>query len=169
MKALLFIKLSHSVRLFFFKVIYSCGMENEKYLTEAFEFLALITPKKNIGIEKMTSLFGERRVLHYLSFKEEALSSGKLCEELDIKTSRMAAILKSLEKKEWILRSHPSFDKRITEVSLTEQGRESVKKDKEIVTSIVKKIHEEIGEEEMSKFKEIVKKICCLLEDFQTC
>jgi DNA-binding MarR family transcriptional regulator len=99
---------------------------------ELYRVLAdLLNRRKNI--EVINSIRGEYGVLNYLCAAQEGASAGDLCKKLHVVPGRMADILKSLEQKELIERTHDSADRRVVKAHITEKGREvSLEKRQEI-------------------------------------
>ena len=68
---------------------------------------------------------GEMAVLRLLEHQDEALTAGEISRLLSMTTSRIAAVLNSLEKKNMINRLSDPQDKRRVFVSLTQTGKET--------------------------------------------
>ena len=100
----------------------------------------LITRRKNIDV--INSIRGEYGVLNCLCDCNDGASAGELCKKLHVVPGRMADILKSLEQKQLIVRSHAADDRRVVKALITEKGRE---------VSIVKR--QEIREDYAGLFK----------------
>lgn len=65
---------------------------------------------------------GEMAVLLYLGQCEEGINAGTLAHDLHMTTSRIAAVLNSLEKKAYIARTSDPADRRRVMVCLTQEG-----------------------------------------------
>lgn len=102
---------------------------------------------------------GEIGVLGYLAFEKDEVTAGELSENLNVTTARIASILNSLEAKNYIKRKEDSKDKRKTLVVITENGRVLAKKAKKEVIEKIKKVINEVGEEDMKEYLRIVLKI----------
>lgn len=71
----------------------------------------------------LNSTRGETALLMTLFRKEVALSPGELADASHVSSARVANILRSLEEKGLVTRSHSDSDRRRVEVSLTDAGR----------------------------------------------
>ena len=69
------------------------------------------------------SIRGEMAVLRFLGQENRGMSAGAIAEELHMTTSRIAAVLNSLEKKDMITRESDPQDKRRVLVCLTDKGQ----------------------------------------------
>ena len=72
--------------------------------------------------EISAAMRGEMAVLRLLRRAEKPLPAGEISRALSMTTSRIAAVLGSLEKKEMILRQADKADKRRVLVTLTDKG-----------------------------------------------
>lgn len=97
---------------------------------------------------------GELSVLALLNENNNPMTSGQVALKLHIKTSRVAAILKVLEEKKLIQRTHPEKDMRITLISLTETGHRKCDEGINMLISKVTHAYEVLGEEKMNQFKD---------------
>lgn len=68
------------------------------------------------------SVRGEMAVLRLLGHNEAGMNAGALAHDLNMTTSRIAAVLNSLEKKELITRTSDAVDRRRVTVHLTAKG-----------------------------------------------
>lgn len=66
---------------------------------------------------------GEMAVLRFLGQENRGMRAGAIAEELHMTTSRIAAVLNSLEKKDMITRESDPQDKRRVLVCLTDKGQ----------------------------------------------
>lgn len=71
---------------------------------------------------------GEMALLGYLAFCRDGATAGELTAAFEIGTSRTAAILNTLEKKQFAKRIVDDNDRRKVLVYITEQGRQEIKK-----------------------------------------
>ena len=74
------------------------------------------------------TLHGEMAVLRLLAREEEGINAGMIADALHMTTSRIAAVLNALEKKDLITRCADPSDKRRVLVALTPLGRETCAK-----------------------------------------
>lgn len=78
---------------------------------------------KHIPPEPVSSTVrGEMSVLRLLSQENRGMNAGELAASLNMTTSRIAAVLNSLEKKDMILRQCDPDDRRRVQVRLTQKG-----------------------------------------------
>ena len=107
-------------------------------------------------IRDLTSLAsGEQAVLYYLAFQHDGASAGELTSAFDIRSSRTAAILNTLEKKARRLQNPQ--DKRQVLVYITEAGKQEVKGRYEDVISRMAEFLELLGPEDSEEFIRIVR------------
>ena len=70
---------------------------------------------------------GVGAVLCLLHESDETVTAGRVSEVLGVSTARVAVLLKKMAAKRLITKGHDPADARVTVVSLTEQGRESIR------------------------------------------
>ena len=75
------------------------------------------------------------------------VSASQLAQALGVNTSRIAALLRQLENKEYIQRSVNVLDRRKTMVTITDTGREYVQSYKEKAQGFCRRLLEQLGEE----------------------
>lgn len=102
---------------------------------------------------------GEKRILGYLTFWKDGVSSGELSERLFLSTPRVASALKSLSKKGFIERNKDENDKRIVIVSITEAGKSFVMEEHEEAITMLEKTLEKLGEKDAKEFVRILNRI----------
>ncbi|MGM9951281.1 MAG: MarR family winged helix-turn-helix transcriptional regulator [Lysinibacillus sp.] len=101
---------------------------------------------------------GEMGILIYLAFQKDGVPSGQLSEALHVSTGRVASALKSLEKKQLIMRRTDGADKRRVNVHLTDKGKESIlEKHAEAIEQMEKSLRK-LGKEDAKKFVELSKR-----------
>ena len=103
---------------------------------------------------------GEILVLNYLyeHEKTEELPT-QISNNLCLSTSRVAATLNSLEKKGFINRIMSTHDRRKIIVSITDSGKELVRKKREKIKAIFTEILEKMGEHDAREFIRILGKL----------
>lgn len=106
---------------------------------------------------------GEIGTLLYLKFEKNNVLAGDISKRLKLTTGRTAIILKNLEKKGYINKIKGLEDCRRTFVSITDLGKEFVKKDGEEVFKSIRNILVFLGEEDARHFVRINKN---LLENY---
>jgi MarR family transcriptional regulator, organic hydroperoxide resistance regulator len=102
---------------------------------------------------------GEKRILGYLTFWNNGVSSGELSERLFLSTPRVASALNSLSKKGFIERKRDENDKRIVIVTITETGKNFVMEEHEEAISMLEKTLQKLGEKDAKEFVRILKRI----------
>lgn len=102
---------------------------------------------------------GEKRILGYLTFWKDGVSSGELSERLFLSTPRVASALNSLSKKGFIERNKDENDKRIVIVTITETGRSFVMEEHEEAISMLEKTLQKLGEKDAKEFVRILNRI----------
>ena len=90
------------------------------------------------------------------------VSASQLSQALGVNTSRIAALLRQLENKEYIQRSVNVLDRRKTMVTITDTGREYVQAYKEKAQGFCRRLLEQLGEEDAETFVRITHKISLL-------
>lgn len=102
---------------------------------------------------------GEMGILIYLTFHTDGVTSGQLSESLHVSTGRIASALKSLEKKQLIVRRTGIPDKRIVNVHITDLGKQIIlKKHEEAIDEMAKSL-QKLGEEDARKYVELSKRL----------
>ena len=102
---------------------------------------------------------GEMAVLRFLGVSGGSLSAGAIASQLSMTTSRIAAVLNSLEKKEMILRSPDPCDKRRVLVTLTEKGEQYRLKRRNEAKTHLSYLLEQLGEEDAATFVRLVSRL----------
>jgi MarR family transcriptional regulator, organic hydroperoxide resistance regulator len=123
-------------------------------------FQDMIQTRKQAFHKKVDDLsLGERKILGYLTFGKNAVTSGVLSEHLHLSTPRVASALNSLSKKGYIERNKDHQDKRIVIVTITESGKNFVKEEHEEAMGILEEILQKLGEQDAKEFVRIIKRI----------
>lgn len=102
---------------------------------------------------------GEIGVLGYLTYIENDVSAGLLGNHLNVTSARIASILKSLEKKQYIIRQRCEDDKRKIKVSITDAGSEIVSNIAQELKKQITYVVNVIGEEDALTYLRITKRI----------
>jgi MarR family transcriptional regulator, organic hydroperoxide resistance regulator len=123
-------------------------------------FQNMIRTRKKSFYKKVDEVsHGERKILGYLTYGKNKVTSGELSEYLDLSTPRVASALNSLSKKGFIKRKKDEQDKRVVIVNITESGKSFVKEEHEEAMGALEKILEKLGEQDAREFVRITKKI----------
>ena len=101
---------------------------------------------------------GEMGILIYLTFQKDGVTSGQLSEALQVSTGRVASALKSLEKKQLIIRRTDGVDKRKVNVYITDKGKQNTLKKHEEAIEQMEKSLQKLGEEDAKIFIELSKR-----------
>ena len=126
---------------------------------ELFEFMVTIKsrpmppPPDLRGLSK-----GEMGILVYLMHVKDGVSAGELSKNLHLTTGRIAATLKTLEKKTFIERKADASDGRKVLVYITASGKKIIQsKKKEVLAHLAKNL-EKFSIEEAEQFVQLMKK-----------
>lgn len=123
-------------------------------------FLNMIKTPKLPFQKKVDDLTqGERRILGYLTFEKNGVTSGEISEKMYLSTPRVASALNSLSKKGFIERNKDANDKRIVIVTITDTGRSFVMEEHEQAMAIMEKTLRKLGEQDAQEFVRIIKRI----------
>lgn len=102
---------------------------------------------------------GEMAVLRLLEQEESIMTAGEISRTLGMTTSRIAAVLGSLEKKAMIIRRPDKQDKRRVLVTLTGSGSAFCRRRREDALQDMKALLEYLGEEDAAHFVRIMKRV----------
>ena len=109
--------------------------------------------------EISAAMRGEMAVLRLLTRKGAPMTAGEISRALGMTTSRIAAVLGSLEKKEMILRQADQADKRRVLVTLTRHGSACCQQRREEVLQHMTAMLAYLGEEDAGHFVRIMKRM----------
>ena len=104
-------------------------------------------------------LHGEMFILNFLMFQDRVVMPGEISAAMNASTARVAMALRSLEAKGYVERSVDQADRRKIRVSITPQGREFIKCDREEMHDRMVLILRELGEADAQEFIRIVGRI----------
>lgn len=102
---------------------------------------------------------GVGAVLCLLHESDETVTAGRISEVLKISTARVAVLLKKMEAKGLIAKGHDPADARVTVVSLTEQGRGTIREIEDELYRQTGLVIDKIGEERVLEFIAIAQEI----------
>lgn len=105
-----------------------------------------------------SAMRGEMAVLRLLKQENRIMPAGEISRTLGMKTSRIAAVLGSLEKKGMILRQADQRDKRRVLVTLTESGEAFCRMRRQEVMEHMTQMLMYLGEEDAAHFVRIMKR-----------
>lgn len=106
-----------------------------------------------------TAMRGELAVLRLLMDEGRVLTAGDISRLLQMTTSRIAAVLGSLQKKGLIVRSTDAEDKRRVLVTLTQKGMTLCRKRKQHVVSDMSYMLSYLGENDAKEFVRLMKRV----------
>lgn len=115
--------------------------------------------------EVSATMRGEMAVLRLLMMQGEPMTAGELSRTLSMTTSRIAAVLGSLEKKGLLMRMPDETDRRRVLAALTEQGRAECKARRAHALRDMTAMLTRLGEEDAVHFVRIMKRIHEIMPD----
>lgn len=133
----------------------------ELYTALAKELLeALDRKKKGPPHEDVSaSMRGEMAVMRMLADEGEPVTAGSISKTLRMTTSRIAAVLGSLQKKGFIDRICDEEDKRRVLVVLTDKGLSFCKARKQCIVNHMSYMLSQLGEEDARHFVRLIKRV----------
>lgn len=120
-------------------------------ILQVMEALSRNTPLKQIGELSKGEIF----LLGYLHSYSGTARSNVLSEALGTSTARIAAAVKSMERKGWVYREGDQEDLRKTIVHLTPEGEAHVLEYRRHVRNALKDLLEELGEQDTGEYLRI--------------
>lgn len=141
----------------------------ERYRDLAKELISVLDQKhKGPPHEEVSAAMrGEMAVLCLLIKQGSSLTAGEISRQLNMTTSRVAAVLNSLQKKDMIVRSTDAADKRRVQVTLTKEGRVLCETRREQVIESMTQLLCGLGEEDAANFVRIITKIQTMMPEPQ--
>lgn len=132
-------------------------------LMEAFSSKQSVPPKDKIG----ESIRGEMAVLRLLGEENRQIAAGEISRMLNMTTSRIAAVLGTLEKKGYITRQTDKEDKRRVLAGLTEKGFRFHEQKKEEAYQHMQQLLSRLGEDDAREYVRLVKRIFEILPEIE--
>lgn len=102
---------------------------------------------------------GTGAVLCLLHDSRDTVTAGKISEVLGVSTARVAVLLKKMAAKGLITKERAPSDARVTVVTLTEQGKETVQRIEEEIFHQMGVVIDKVGEARVLEFITIAKEI----------
>jgi len=138
------------------------------YAGLAQELLEIMDPeKRRPPNEEMDRLMrGEMAVLRLLH-KERRLLAGELSRRLNMTTSRIAAVLSSLEKKRLITRSQDKTDRRRVSVMITPAGVEFCAARRGEVHAHMQRLLERMGERDAEEYVRLMRRATQIISSME--
>lgn len=120
-----------------------------------------VPPKDKIS----ESVRGEMAVLRLLGEEKRKMSAGEISRLLNMTTSRIAAVLGSLEKKGFIIRKTDQSDKRRVLVALTDKGSAFHARRKDEAQQHIQRLLIMLGEQDAREFVRLMKRLAQILPE----
>jgi DNA-binding MarR family transcriptional regulator len=108
---------------------------------------------------------GEMFVLNHLTYKSEKVLPSELATVMNTSTSRIAAILNSLERKGWIIREIDETDRRRILVSLTSAGKQFVHEKHQAIKDMTENVLRRLGEEDTQELLRLLDRLTGIYQD----
>ena len=97
--------------------------------------------------------------------ENEKMNVTDLANSLKISKSAVSQTLSKLEKKGYVKRKINLFDKKISYISLTENAKEKYEKKKEEYDSIINKVENQMGENDLKELSRLLAKLSDIIYD----
>lgn len=97
--------------------------------------------------------------LRLLDEASDIVTAGKISDELNISTARVAVLLKKMAAKGLIVKEHSNDDARITVVQLTDVGASIIKEMRDEMYQQMGRVIDAVGEERLIEFIDITSEI----------
>lgn len=132
---------------------------NYEQLADEFLITSAQIIRNPIHKESEATSRGEFGMLGYLAFIRDGVTPGALKDLFGVGSGRIADILKSLSRKEWIERRSSESDKRKTLVFLTEKGRNAVMQKRNNIRKKHTELMKYLGEKDAEELVRLMKRI----------
>ncbi len=131
------------------------------YMQMAGEFLRIMAEqiKSAVGRETVKQTQGELLALYYLYEWDRGIFPQTLSREMHVSSARIAAMLRDMEEKGWIVRGTDPENSRRILVSLTQRGRDEAMARRERSVGVLAKIFERLGSEDTGELIRILKRM----------
>lgn len=137
------------------------------YADLADELFRIMDPEKHRPPHQEMSMMmqGELAVMRLLDAAQGCLLAGDVSRKLNMTTSRIAAVLGSLEKKGLILRAADPADKRRVAVQITDEGRALNRRKREEVLSHMQQMLRRLGEQDAREYVRLTRRVFELMHE----
>lgn len=108
---------------------------------------------------------GELLALYYLQDHDGGVYPRELSDELSVSTARIAAMLRDMEEKGWIVRRDALSDNRHILVSLTGEGRNEMRRRREQTLTSLSDALKALGPEDSAELIRILKRMNEICKD----
>ena len=112
-------------------------------------------------------MHGEMAVMRLLDKEDSALPAGEISRKLCMTTSRIAAVLNALEKKQMIIRRADAQDKRRVLVDITEAGKVFCCERRSAVKQHMQTMLEQMGEHDAAEYVRLTRRAFELMHGCQ--
>ncbi len=108
--------------------------------------------------------FAEMIVLNHITEMSKDITVSNLSEDLKITKAAVSKLISNIEEKGFVERVEDKNDRRITHIAITPEGLENVEHANNNMEKHSKFIYEKMGEEDMKKLIELMKKLYKIME-----
>lgn len=108
---------------------------------------------------------GELFVIRFLAMHKREVLPSELSEAMNTSTARISALLNVLEKKNQIVRNVDLNNRRNVLVSLTEEGRQRIKKEMKQKRDCMIKVFSKMGEADTKEFLRLTERFSLLIQN----
>ena len=132
-----------------------------EYKELAAELLRLRAEQLKSGVWRQTAKLtqGELLALYFLQGHDGGAYPREMSQELSVSSARIAAILRDMEEKGWVVRRDDTCDSRHTLVLLTDQGREEILRRRDQTLSALAGALEALGREDSEELLRLLKRL----------
>lgn len=106
---------------------------------------------------------GQQRVMRLLLEKDQ-LTNSQIVEELDIRPSSASVLVSKLEESGMVEKTESPDDKRVTFISLTDEGRESIIKSRQFKNDFFDSLFDSLSDDEQQQLSDSLRKLINDLE-----
>ncbi|MCI1665481.1 MAG: MarR family transcriptional regulator [Atopobiaceae bacterium] len=96
-------------------------------------------------------------MLHFLASQDHPVTPSELAERSNVTSARVTNVLNSLESRGAISRKHSETDRRVVEVSITDEGRDLVEKGYRETMALTTSFLTELGEQDSRDLVRVVR------------
>ena len=139
-------------------------MAKREDVLKAMELVRKNRPEKSL--EYMgKGLMGIFAVLHYLSEIKQAVTSKDISDALGVSSARMTVVLKKLESKKLIVKTHSTTDARALVITLTDKGASVAQELEQKRYECIETLVDEIGIGELTRVFETLNRMKMLIHE----
>ena len=140
-------------------------MDYEKYATTLLDYRIAADRSCRLIQNNIAEVSrGELPVLLYLVEENDGASAGEISENFGVNTSRVASILNSLCKKDFVVRAPHPTDRRKIRVFVTDRGRSFATERQEAAVQRLSELLRLLGEKDTLEHVRIMKRVAELSE-----